>query len=145
VSKVNRRLEHEAQKGFPMSLQDLFLRQKKGAAQLVHALFGQDPGELPGILERVLGEQVRYDHRSSAVAEVDSAWSALPAIASLVGQGAPADLDALKASSYAFRLMTLAQALERLPEASKGAFAAVLDDFGLGIQEVESYASDFVR
>jgi hypothetical protein len=127
-----------------MSSHDLFLRQKKGVAQLLDTVFGRNPGNLPAVLERVLGEQVRFDHRSTSEPEVDALWAGVPPIASFAGQGAPADLDALKASSYAFRLMTLAQALQVLPESSKPVFLAILDDFGLGILEVENYAKDFV-
>ena len=128
-----------------MSLQDVFRAQKQGVAQMVQALFESDGAALAEILERDLGDQVRYDHREVAPAELDALWKGLPTIASRLGTGSAADLEALKASSYAFRLMTLAQSLTRLPAASQDAFQAILDEFGLGRKEVEAYAADFVR
>ncbi len=128
-----------------MSLQEVFLNQKKGTAQLIAEVFGQNLPELATTLDRELGEQVRFDHREIAVAELDGIWNALPSIGSLVGSGSRSDLDALKNSSYAFRLMTLAQASRRLQAQGKSAFAGILDEFGLGELEVESYANDFVR
>jgi hypothetical protein len=128
-----------------MSLQDTFLGQKKGAAQLVHSLFGQDGAELAAILERELGDQARFDHRELASADVDALWQALPSIASLVSQGSPDDLDGLKASSYAFRLMSFAQSLNRLPAGARSTFETILGDFGLGMLEVENYVNDFVK
>jgi hypothetical protein len=128
-----------------MSLQDQFQAQKQGAAELLYALFGQNSAELATTLERELGEQARYDHRQEEVAALDSIWQSVPPIASWVGHGNPADLEPLKASSYAFRLMTLAQCLKHLPKESDAAFRAILDEFGLGIKEVEAYVKDFVR
>jgi hypothetical protein len=128
-----------------MSLQDVFQAQKQGVAGLIHALYGTDGAALAEILERELGEQVRYDHREVAPAELDAVWKGLPSIASRLGSGTAADLETLKGSSYAFRLMTLAQSLTRLPPASQGAFQAILDDFGLGRKEVEAYVADFVK
>lgn len=128
-----------------MTIQATFMSQKKGAAQLIHSLFGSDGSEIAAVLERELGEQVRYDHREVDPSVLDAQWKELPAIASLVGQGSASDLEALKASSYAFRLMTLAQCRVRMPESARSAMLSILDDFGLGMKEVESYAKDFVR
>lgn len=128
-----------------MTIQAQFLAQKKGAAQLIQTLFGTNGTEIAVVLERELGEQIRYDHREVEPSALDALWRDLPTIASLVGQGSASDFEAIQASSYAFRLMALAQCLTRLPPASQGAFQAILDDFGLGRKEVEAYAADFVR
>jgi len=128
-----------------MSLEDTLLNQKKGVAQLIHTIFGSSGPEVAAILERELGEQIKYDHREVASNELDALWRELPSIVSLIGQGSASDLDALKSSSYAFRLMTLAQCLARLPKNKQRDLASILETFGLGLQEVESYAKDFVK
>lgn len=128
-----------------MSMQAQFAAQKKGAAQLIHSLYRTKGAEVAAILERELGEQVLFDHREIATSELESIWRSLPDIGSLVGSGTATDLQALKESSYAFRLMTLAQCLNHLPDESRPALLDHLDDFGLGIKEVEAYRADFVR
>ena len=108
-------------------------------------LFGSDGGQVAAILERELGEQIRYDHREVASAELDALWRDLPSIASLLGQSEASDLEAIKASSYALRLMALAQCKVRMPEATRSSMLSTLDGFGLGMKEVENYAKDFVK
>lgn len=128
-----------------MSLQDTFFGQKKGVAQLIHTLFGSSGSEVAVVLERELGEQIRYDHREVASTELDAIWSRIPSIKSLLDQGNSNDIEALKASSYAFRMMALAQCHVRMPESLRTTFLAILDQFGLGMKEVEVYADDFTR
>lgn len=132
-------------RGVPMNLYEKLLAQKKGVAQLIHSLFGDNGAELASILESELGEQIRYDHREVAASELDTQWGAIPTISSLIGHGGPEDINALKASSYAFRLMALAQCWVRCSIETSQKLETMLDSFGLGPTEVAGYAKDFVK
>lgn len=128
-----------------MTVHSKIQSQKAEVAQLIFHLCGSNSSELCSILERELREQTRYDHREIQVAEIDAIWQQLPPIASYMKSETPINMEALKASSYAFRLMTLSQCLKCLPTEGNAKFQKILDEFGLGEKEVHAYMIDFAK
>lgn len=121
------------------------LLDKKMAVASILAELGSD-SELPRILDAELAEQSCFDHREIPATEVTTSWSSTPSISELLQTRAfDRGADELSSSSYAFRLVVMANIIRKVDCSNNPKYSTILDQLGIGAGEVENYAKDFVK